>query len=99
MFLRYTDLGVGHPITLRSTVRDCFGSRSRAPVVATDIDEGGSDDEGCGDDDEQHMHVDLQDDEEPEDEGDDMESEEDAGESDDGVDDLGEVDEDDNLSF
>ncbi|KAG1789842.1 uncharacterized protein HD556DRAFT_1446632 [Suillus plorans] len=99
MFLRYTDLGVGHPVALRRAVRDCFGLQSSAPVETMDIDEGRGDGEDHEiDDDEQWMDVDLAH-EESEDEDDEIEDEE-EGESDDGLDDGEEVEEEaDELSF
>jgi hypothetical protein len=39
MFLRYTDLGVGHPATLRKLVRDCSSLESvTSPVEVEDMD-------------------------------------------------------------
>lgn len=71
MFLRYTDLGIGHPVALRRTVRDCCGLQ--APAEAMDVDEGAGDGEDNGeDDDEQLVDVDLSD-EESEDEDDEVE--------------------------
>jgi hypothetical protein len=35
MFLRYTHLGVGHPVALRRVVRDCFG------LLSTMVNSGG----------------------------------------------------------
>jgi hypothetical protein len=83
MFLRYTDLGVGHPAALRKFVRDCFGLQPQVSE-AMDVDEGGND--GHEEDDEQGMDIDLADDE-SEDGYDEIFGEE---ESDDGCDDLGE---------
>jgi hypothetical protein len=41
MFLRYTHLGVGHPVTLRKIVKQCFGSDSTlADTMIMDVDEG-----------------------------------------------------------
>lgn len=40
MFLRYTHLGVGHPVTLRKIVRQCLGSETLADTIM-DVDEGG----------------------------------------------------------
>jgi hypothetical protein len=60
MFMRYTHLGVGHPLALRRIARDCFdpqlAARAGAMDVVNDEDDGnnekGSDDEcseGCDD--------------------------------------------------
>jgi hypothetical protein len=46
MFLRYTDLGIGHPVALRWIVRDCLGLQSSVPADSMDINEGGSNGEG-----------------------------------------------------
>jgi hypothetical protein len=46
MFLRYTDMGVGHPVALQRTVRDCLNLRSVAPAEAMDVDEDRGDGEG-----------------------------------------------------
>jgi hypothetical protein len=92
MFLRYTDLGVGHLVALRKIVRDCFGLHPAAPGEAMDVDEGGEDH-----DNKQRIVVDFRK-EDSEDEEDEMfEGEE---ESEDGLDDLEEeVDESHDLSF
>lgn len=99
MLLRYTDMGVGHPVALRKTVRDCLNLRSAAPVEAMDINEDGSDTEGHEEEEEQQleMDVDLVDEESEEE----SESEEDEQESEDGFDDFGEEAEDefDEFSF
>ncbi|KAG2051670.1 hypothetical protein BDR06DRAFT_983445 [Suillus hirtellus] len=90
MFLRYTDLGVGHPVSLRRAVRECFGFRSVAPVEAMDIGEGrlgndGQDYEENSDEERMDCESDLC--EESEDEGDGLEESEseleDTGEPDD----------------
>lgn len=103
MFLRYTDLGVGHPVALRRTVRDCFSLRSSAPVDAMIINEGGGGDgEGLEVDDDERVDVDLADDElEEEDEEDEIEDEEEESDDELQDDDLGEEvwEEDDELSF
>jgi hypothetical protein len=60
MFLRYTHLGVGHPVALRRIARHCFDYKSTSPVEAMDIDEVASDGEGHNEDnDEQQMNDDL----------------------------------------
>lgn len=56
MFLRYTDLGVGHPATLRKLVRDCSSLESEVADMDVDSDDANTDGEGGGnkeDDDEQ----------------------------------------------
>lgn len=107
MFLRYTDLGVGHPATLRRIVRDCFSPQTRRVSEAIDVDERGNDGHE-EEEDEQGMCVDVADEEsgdeceeEDSDDGFDSDSlgeevEGDLGAEDE--DDLGEEDEDD-LSF
>jgi hypothetical protein len=66
MFIRYTDLGVGHPVTLRRIVRDCSTLESvTTPVeddsMDVDLDDARSHDEGSRkDDDEQQIDVDFQ---------------------------------------
>jgi hypothetical protein len=99
MFMRYTDLGIGHPVILRRMVRDCFGPM--APADALDVmndDSDGRDGDSEGDEerDDEQEH----DEEESDDElSDDLEELEDEGERDDeGGDGDGDVFDDD-LSF
>jgi hypothetical protein len=69
MFLRYTALGVGHPVSLQKTVRDCSHHQPAAPAGAMYVDDGGNDDgeDHKEDDDEQQtMDIDLAEDEESE---------------------------------
>lgn len=69
--MRYTDLGVGHPVTLRKIVRDCFGSTLVAPANAMDVvDEDVSADEDQEVYDEEEEECDEIDDEELDDEDD-----------------------------
>lgn len=109
MFLRYTHLGVGHPVALRRIVRDCFApgeSMTPEKSEAMDVDEGGSNGkdykEDDGSDDEQ---MDLDDDQigesESEDECDEVGEEELGDDEDpDGSEFDGEIEEMfDNLSF
>lgn len=35
--MRYTHLGVGHPVTLHEIARDCFVSAEEAPANAMDV--------------------------------------------------------------
>jgi hypothetical protein len=96
MFLRYTDMGVGHPVALRRIVRDCLSLQSAAPVEAMDVDEDGSDGEDHEQEEQQWMDV-VGADEESEDE---IEDEEDEEESEDECDDLGvEVEEESDNEF
>jgi len=73
MFIHYTDLGIGHPITLRRIVRDCSVLEPAATPVEddsmdVDLDDIGSHAEGSRkEDDEQQVDNDLQLDSEGED--------------------------------
>ena len=55
MFLRYTHLGVGHPIALRRFTKDCFHFDS-APLAeeAMDVEEVGSNDDCHDEHDDEH---------------------------------------------
>jgi hypothetical protein len=49
MFMRYTPLGVGHPVTIRKIIKDCLRSGASADTMDVDHDsdhEDVSDDEG-----------------------------------------------------
>jgi hypothetical protein len=56
MFLRYTHLGIGHPVALRKIVKDCFSDGSTTPTEAMDIDADENNHEGHED---EHMNVNL----------------------------------------
>lgn len=61
--MRYTDLGIGHPVMLRRTARDCFGPITQTPADAMDITNDESDDDGEGegyDDEQEGDHDDLE---------------------------------------
>lgn len=64
MFLRYTHLGVGHPVALRRVVRGCLGLRSTTIVNSggMDVDQGRDDgecrEEDNDDSDDEQMDVD-----------------------------------------
>ncbi|KAG0692048.1 hypothetical protein DFH29DRAFT_883162 [Suillus ampliporus] len=101
MFMRYTHLGIGHPVALRRIIRDCLGSRAPADSDAMAIVDGAgheevSDGEGqeeCSDSDEQEFSEEEFSEEELEDE-----SEEDC-DGEDGRGDEDTLDPDDPLSF
>ncbi|KAG1901203.1 uncharacterized protein F5891DRAFT_1187899 [Suillus fuscotomentosus] len=83
MFLRYTSLGVGHPVALRKIIRNCFDLES-ATLATEDMDVDGSrsDSEDHGDDDEQRMDDGLGREESDDFEGIEIEGEDDEGEED-----------------
>ncbi|KAG2060000.1 hypothetical protein BDR06DRAFT_967528 [Suillus hirtellus] len=83
MFLRYTSLGVGHPVALRKIVRNCFDLESATPATEDmDVDGSRSDSEDHRDDDEQRMDDGLSREESDDFEGIEIEGEEDEGEED-----------------
>jgi hypothetical protein len=51
MFMRYTDLGVGHPVILRKIARDCFGSALMAAGGPANTMDDAADEEVSGDED------------------------------------------------
>lgn len=98
--MRYTHLGVGHPVMLRRMTRDCLGSESVTPVNAMDVVNEDDDADDIDVEDRESCH-DVQEEDhdsgsEDEDEGD-GEDDEDSG--DDGEDGEGEEDIFDSLSF
>lgn len=101
MFLRYTDLGIGHPASLRKTIRDCSGRQRATPAGAMDANDGvDSDGEDHEEDDDEQMDMDLAADEEDEDGDEDGDEDEDEPIDGDGLDDLEEEEESDcELSF
>jgi hypothetical protein len=62
MFIRYTHFGIGHPVTLRKIIRDCFGFQSLGDTMDiagssnAEVDEDyegngtGESHDGCSDD-------------------------------------------------
>ncbi|KIK33685.1 hypothetical protein CY34DRAFT_18219 [Suillus luteus UH-Slu-Lm8-n1] len=97
MFMRYTHLGVGHPVMIRRIIRDCESLTlpNAMDVVDEEVSDGEDqeevNDEHLGGDDEQEENDDEFSDEEPEDE------EEEDGENDEGGDNIEDLFDD--LSF
>lgn len=99
MFMRYTHLGVGHPVMIRRIIRDCESLTlpNAMDVVDKEVSDGEDqeevNDEHLGGDDEQEENDDEFSDEEPEDD----EEEEEDGENDEGGDNIEDLFDD--LSF